>query len=156
MKHKEGVCNKEGYVENRPTRTLWNILNMCPASQRKSLAGLDNVAAEGSDAFDTAIRNIKLIAAKCSNKKEVMVNLESALQRGRRYLKGEYTRNYSNIEALDALSDPKTLECQQACNHQRKKQCIDCEDLKDTLEEIEGINLYFTAFTDKEGEVMMN
>ena len=159
----EGVCNKEGYVENRPsTRTLWNILTMCPASQRKSLAGLDNVAAEGSDAFDTAIRNIKLIAAKCSSKKEEMVNLESALQRGRRYLKGEYKSNCSNIEAefadhcrKYALSDSKTLEYKQACNHEHKKQCFDCEDLKDTLVKIEGIDLCFTAFTDKEGEVMM-
>ena len=45
----EGVCNKEGYIDEKPsTLTLWNILNMCPASRRKSLAGLDNVAA-----FDT-------------------------------------------------------------------------------------------------------
>ena len=91
-----------------------------------------------------------------------MVNLESALQRGRRYLKGEYKSNCSNIEAefadhcrKYALSDPKTLKYQQACNHEHKKQCIDCEDLKDTLVKIEGIHLCFIAFTDKEGEVMM-
>ena len=36
----EGMCEKEGYVEDRPsTRSLWNIISMCPASQRKSLAG---------------------------------------------------------------------------------------------------------------------
>ena len=40
----EEVCDKEGHVKSRPsTRSLWNILNMCPASQRKILAGLDNI-----------------------------------------------------------------------------------------------------------------
>ena len=48
------ACDKQGYTKEKghpSERTLWNILNNCPASQRKSLAGLDNVASEGSDAF---------------------------------------------------------------------------------------------------------
>jgi len=51
------ACEREGYTHEtgRPSeRTLLNIPNHCPASQRKSLAGLDNVASEGSDAFDKA------------------------------------------------------------------------------------------------------
>ena len=46
------ACDKEGYTKDKrhpSERTLWNILNNCPASQRKKLAGLDNVASEGSD-----------------------------------------------------------------------------------------------------------
>ena len=42
-------------------RTQWNIVNNCPASQRKSLAGLDNVAYEGSDAFDELISICKSV-----------------------------------------------------------------------------------------------
>ena len=49
----------EGYTQEngRPSeRTLWNILNKYPASQRKSLTGLDNVASDGSDSFDKLIK----------------------------------------------------------------------------------------------------
>ena len=35
----EAACGEEGYTDKPSTRTLWNILEMCPASQRKSLAG---------------------------------------------------------------------------------------------------------------------
>ena len=41
-----GACEMEGYTQEngrQSERTLWNILNNCPASQRTSLAGLDNV-----------------------------------------------------------------------------------------------------------------
>ena len=62
MVHKAGIIRlytskraKEGYTKEggRPSEaTLWNIFNNCPSSQKKSLAGLDNVASEGSDVFD--------------------------------------------------------------------------------------------------------
>ena len=57
------VCNKEMHTQSvsRPSeRTLSHILNNCPASQRKSLAGLDNKAFEGSDAFDKLLTICKL------------------------------------------------------------------------------------------------
>ena len=46
-----GACQMEGYTQENGSpseHTLWNILNNCPASQRKSLAGLYNVASDGS------------------------------------------------------------------------------------------------------------
>ena len=49
-----GACNKECNTQESDCPfegTLWNILNTCPAPQRKSIAGF-NVASEGSDAFD--------------------------------------------------------------------------------------------------------
>ena len=54
----------EGYAQEngRPSeRTLWNILNNCPASQRKSLAVLDNVASAGSDSFNKLIKIRKIL-----------------------------------------------------------------------------------------------
>ena len=57
------ACNKQGYTQKacHPSeRTLWNILKNCPASQRKSLAGLDNEASKGLDAFDKLITICKL------------------------------------------------------------------------------------------------
>ena len=59
-------------------RTVWNILNNCPASQRKSLADLDNVASEGTDAFD------ELISICKSLKNEESENLMKDLMAGHR------------------------------------------------------------------------
>ena len=56
------ACEMEGYTQEngRPSeRTLWNILNKYPASQRKSLTGLDNVASDGSDSFNKLIKIAK-------------------------------------------------------------------------------------------------
>ena len=72
------ACDK-GYTKDKrhpSERTLWNILNNCPASQRKKLAGLDNVASEGSHAFD------KLISVK----NEELESLAKDLMGGHRYL----------------------------------------------------------------------
>ena len=45
-------CENIGY-ESLSRRTLYHILEVREASQRKSLQGLDNTAAEGSTAFGT-------------------------------------------------------------------------------------------------------
>ena len=48
------AASEEGYTtaNGRPSvRTIWNLLNHCPASQRKSLNGLDNMAVDGSDSL---------------------------------------------------------------------------------------------------------
>ena len=78
------ACDMEGYTQmnGHPSeRTLWNILSNCPASQRKSLAGLDNVASEGSDSFDMLIKICKTLENE---------DLIKKLTEGRRYLKGNY------------------------------------------------------------------
>ena len=49
---KEGYTNKN---ERPSVRTIWNMLKNCPASQHKSLCGLDNVAAEGSNSFNLMV-----------------------------------------------------------------------------------------------------
>ena len=95
------ACDKEGYTkeQGRPSeRTLWNILNNCPASQRKSLAGLDNVASEGSDAFDRLLIICKSIESSNSDK------LVKALTDSRRYLKGNYHHHCSTKEC-DGVAD---------------------------------------------------
>ena len=38
----ERYLKKKSKKDNSSERTSWNILNNCPASQRKSLAGLNN------------------------------------------------------------------------------------------------------------------
>ena len=95
------ACDKEGYTkeQGRPSeRTFWNILNNCLASQRKSLAGLDNVASEGSDAFDRLLIICKSIESSNSDK------LVKALIDSRRYLKGNYHHHCSTKDVMELLT----------------------------------------------------
>ena len=90
-------CDMEGYTQmnGRPSeRTLWNILSNCPASQRKSLAGLDNVASEGSDSFDMLIKICKTLENE---------DLIKKLTEGRRYLKGNYRAHCTTDDFLELL-----------------------------------------------------
>ena len=131
------MCEKEGITDKPCTRTLWNIINQFPASQRKSLAGLDNVAAEGSDAFDSVFTNLQKIQAKNPILDDDINTLIDNLSRGKRYLKGEYKVNCSSLESQIAdhcrqfaLSDPNIPEFMSTCSHKHDMKCDNCELLK--------------------------
>ena len=90
------------------------MLNNCPANQCKSLSGLDNVAAEGSDSFDLLLK----VTGELKNSHRDSLNeleiIEKQLRDGKQYINGEYKINCSNTcnDASDhcgifALSDPK-------------------------------------------------
>jgi len=134
------ACEREGYTHEtgRPSeRTLWNILNHCPASQRKSLAGLDNVASEGSDAFDKLISLCK--TTTMDTESDMVVK---ALTEGRRYLKGNYHHHCSTAECdgvanhclPHALSNPKDPDFDAKCLVTHGKQCTNCDQLSNALE----------------------
>ena len=155
----EASCVEECYGSTPSTRTLWNILEMCPASQRKSLAGLDNVAAEGSDSFDVLNQVAKKIVSKYPDRKEIVEIMEKKLIKGKRYLKGEYKSNcrYKTSEIADhcrafALSDPNVKEFQLKCEHHHKKKCINCEDLNTVLNDFRQIDV--GGFGDKESGII--
>ena len=127
-----GACEMEGYTQEngRPSeRTLWNILNNCPASQRKSLAGLDNVVSDGSDSFDRLIKICKTLEDKSSD------DLVKELTEGRRYLKGNY-RAHCSINGCKgiadhcikyALSDEKESSYKSTCGEKHDKACFECD-----------------------------
>ena len=79
------------------------MLKNCPASQRKSLSVLDNVAADGSDSFDLLLK----ITAELKNSHRGLLNeleiTEKQLRDGKKYIKGEYKINRSNN--CDDISD---------------------------------------------------
>ena len=143
----EAVCDEEGYDKNsgRPsTRTIWNILNNCPSNQRKSLSGLDNIAAEGSDAFESIIKALQLVSSKCRS--DLVKIVTDTLAEGKIYLKGDYKARCADDGSrvadhcrLLALSDPKNKDFQEKCNHGHDKFCDNCENLKDVLTKSESI-----------------
>ena len=119
----------------------FKILKECSASFSKSLKGLDNMYADGLDAFD----KLEDLFQLCSNIDQ-MNNLRCVLKTSKNYLKFEIKSHlsYSN-ECADhcasyALSDDK----ENLCDHQHTRSCKECNLLDYLLmsqkEEIEKLN----------------
>ena len=82
-------CNEREF-EPLGKRTLLRILsNSCPASERKSLQGLDYYVADGGKAFDNLLSVIEELELYGLSKEE-SCEIKQALREGKTYLKSEY------------------------------------------------------------------
>ena len=86
-------CHEEGF-EPLGRSTLFQILKVREASQRKSLQGLDNIAASGADGFD-ALNKIVDDLEQSGSRPEWCETTRKELKKGKRYLKTEYMRALS-------------------------------------------------------------
>ena len=77
-------CNDSGF-KSLSRNTLLCILDVCPASIRKSLQGLDYVSSAGAQAFDM-VERLGDVGQGMGWTKDV----QSRLQAGKRYLKSDY------------------------------------------------------------------
>ena len=138
-------CQEEGF-EPISRSTMYRILEVREASQRKSLSGLDNTAAEGVVAFER-LNSIIDELSEAGADKEAMLTLKEKLKKGKNYLKKEYMSDCGadESECADhcwrfALSDPKVPEFQSRCishtSHEMKCNC--CEELKVAFDLIEN------------------
>ena len=134
-------CNEDGF-EPLSRATLFRILEIREASQRKSLQGLDNTAADGSVAFMT-MDNICGRLVHFGVDMEWSQSVTKRLQKAKQYLKTDYKVHCQESESpcadhcrAFALSDPADKAFQVKCSHQHTMACENCENLKSTLEEI--------------------
>ncbi|KAK3731075.1 hypothetical protein QZH41_007964 [Actinostola sp. cb2023] len=134
-------CTEEEF-EPLGRSTLFRILNVREASQRKSLQGLDNTAAGGSEAFETMhklVDTLQDLGADSTWCKEA----RNGLMSGKRYLKTEY-RAHCRVDESNcpdhcrhfALSDPQNKDFQDVCTHEHLGSCDECERLKKTIQSI--------------------
>lgn len=86
---------------------------------KKNITGLDNVAAEGADAFEKMLRVLSQIKQKDATLSDRIDLVCKNLRNGKIYIKGEYKTNCMNLESdvpdhcrKYALSDPKFIEFQ--------------------------------------------
>ena len=126
--------------------TLFRILDVEEASQRKSLHGLDNTAADGSSAFDS-IENILNSLQQASNEKiSWYEETRKSLRASKKYLKTDFRVHCKETESLCpdhcrkyALSDSENKELQELCNHQHTVVCDQCQRLTQVLIDIERV-----------------
>ena len=98
---------------------MWRVLEVQEASQRKSLRGLDNTAAEGADAFETLHTIINELESVGANKNWCL-KAHERLRHGKLYLKTTY-RDHCQGESNTcadhckpfALSDPHDSDYQE-------------------------------------------
>ena len=81
-------CSETGFVPFSE-RTMLRILSECTASVRKSLQGLDYIAAEGAKSFD----DLSLLINQTANTVDSGTALQEKLKAAKLYLKGDYKVN---------------------------------------------------------------
>ena len=124
--------------------TLFKILEVREASQRKSLQGLDNTAADGSAVFQT-VEKIVDDLEKGGLARQWCTEVKGKLKDAKRYLKTGYSIHCkSQTSACPdhcrkfALSDEHDTDFQESCSHQHSETCEDCRNLRNVLDEVEN------------------
>ncbi|KAL9962183.1 hypothetical protein ACROYT_G031264 [Oculina patagonica] len=123
--------------------TLLRILEVCPASTRKSLQGIDYISSAGAEAFD-------ILGGVADRLGEMNMGMSWAkeqkehLKKCKRYLKTDYkvhvsaSSNVADHCRVYALNDPKDRDYQSQCSHEHNTSCDNCDDLTKTMDEIEA------------------
>ena len=135
-------CQEEKF-EPLSRTTLFKILEVRQASQRKSLQGLDNTAADGSAGF----QKIEMIVddlEKGGMNRQWCAEVKERLKSRKRYLKTNYRVYRNTEEALCpdhcckfALSDEQDPDFREKCSHQHTENCNECQNLRNVLDEVE-------------------
>ena len=117
-------------------RTMYRVLKVREASERKSLQGLDNIAADGAAAFvilETIVDDLEQSGVE----KLKLDELRKRILESKKYLKTGYKVHCKahEDECADhcrkfALSDPHDKDFVCSCSHQHNVVCPECEDLK--------------------------
>lgn len=89
-------CEEQG-VQPFGRTTMLNILAACSATTRKSLQGIDYIAAEGSKGFDTLISVTIQIAENGLISRELSKKWQDSLKRLKQYLKIDFKVSKSRV-----------------------------------------------------------
>ena len=135
-------CREEEY-QPLGRSTLYRILKVREASQRKSLQGLDNTAASGTEGFDTLTRIVDELE-QYGTRHEWCEESRDKLKEAKRYLKSNYSAHCrDDMENLcadhcreHALSDTQCVEFASPCTHAHAGQCENCNLLRNTMSSI--------------------
>ena len=120
---------------------MFRMLEICSASMQKSLHGLDNITAEGAEAFDGLMSIIETLMENGADKHWAQT-MREALKEAKKYLKTDFKAHVVRDEnsgdhcTVHALSDPSDLNLSGEYPHCHDIQCDRCECLDVALEKI--------------------
>ena len=134
---------KEQNFEPVGQRSLYRMMEVCGASMQKSLQGLDNTTAEGTEAIDNVTDVLKTLGDHGSEATWVK-DAEQKIKEAKRYLKTEFKSHVGRDETCadnctaHALGDTSASNLQSICQHKHETECEQCESLETVLKEIES------------------
>ena len=139
---------KEIAFNHLSERELYRVLMYCPAQQKKSTQGLDNISADGLRGVKRLENVIRKLGERGKSSEWVtgVINLLLAFET---YLKDSSRLHVSTPSrcpdhcSMFALSDPSEPEFSEECDHSHDLVCNDCE----RLYLIESLMKY--AFSDR-------
>lgn len=136
--------------------TLYNILKTIKPTQKTSLAGLDDVVADGIEAF----KKLKeIVTGNCDARKLEFLN---KLDAANDFLKRTQIRHLSDASeciqhcAAFAHSDPKNVKLQQSCDHQHSSTCTDCIAIFKLMDEVKEYVQSYTIIQGVDAEHVKN
>ena len=131
-----GFCKEENFSP-MSLATMWRVLEVQETSQRKSLKGHDNTAADGVDGFE-ALQKILDELEEVWVDKEWCAQTGKMLEEAKLYLKTSYgghcqeeSRCPNHCRAF-ASSVPNDADYRTDCSHDHDFSCRDCEALKES------------------------
>lgn len=122
--------------------TLFKLLNACAAAKRTSLQGLDNIAADGNEAFKTLVDIADALYDQNEISKDHLENLKEKLSKVKQYLKTSYKFHCIFHDTCSdhcitwLLSDPLKEQFQMSCDHIHSTTCDQCEQLRELEAEL--------------------
>ena len=128
---------KDGGFEPLSRATMYRVLNVREASQRKSLQGLDNTSADGAEGFQRITRIVEDLEDQYGADKDWCAEVRSHFKKGKCYLKTGYRVHCREEEShcadhcrKFALSNPLDDDFKHQCLHAHTTKCDSWEELK--------------------------
>ena len=150
-------CKEENFSP-MSRATLWGILEVQEASQRKSPKGLDNTVADGVDGFEALHKILDQLEEVGANK-EWCAQTCTRLKEAKLYLKRTHRDNCKAGDQCPdhctgfTLSDPADADYCTDCSHDHNISCNDCEALKEAIQRIHSVIVkYSSKINNKERE----
>ncbi|KAK3083632.1 hypothetical protein FSP39_000517 [Pinctada imbricata] len=135
----KSFCNETDFTPLGDS-SLFTILKACASSKRTCLKGVDNIAEDGSVAFECLIS----LVSKLTKSEEWKKSIISKLKNSKIYMKTDY-KLHKVIQKEDecafhcqkwALSDPKCDIYRSTCAHEHSNTCSKCTLLDEAVQEI--------------------
>ena len=132
---------REQQFEPASTRSPFRMLENCSASMQRSLHGLDNITAEGTEAFDNQ-RAIIYTLGEYGAEGHWAETMRRDLKEAKRYLKTDFKthlgRNENNSDhcAVHALSDPENPDFCEESPHSHDIHYDRCDSLDSNFRDI--------------------
>ncbi|KAL9961192.1 hypothetical protein ACROYT_G030092 [Oculina patagonica] len=124
VKQYQSFCEEENF-NPLSWSTLFKISDVRQASQRTSLQGLNNIAADGAAGFQTMERIVDDLKEKGLTGSDYRVHCSE---------EGSPCKDHCR---KFALSDPVEKDSTEECDHEHNLRCDMCEDLNDAMNDVE-------------------